>query len=69
MHIIYNLKLTHLILYFHINHYYTDLEISFKELNRVLKKDGKLIILENISDNLIFKYYRFIKYKLQKKIY
>ena len=46
---------------------YLDLEISFKELNRVLKKDGKLIILENISDNLIFKYYRFIKHKLQKK--
>lgn len=48
---------------------YLDLEKSFKEMNRVLKRDGKIIILENIGENLIFNYYRFFKHILKSKKY
>lgn len=48
---------------------YLNLEKSFKELNRVLKNDGKIIILENIGENFIFNYYRFFKHILKSKKY
>lgn len=48
---------------------YLNLDKAFKELNRVLKKDGKLIILENIGDNFIFNYYRYFKHLLISKKY
>ena len=48
---------------------YLNLEKSFKELNRVLKHDGKIIILENIGDNFIFYYYRFFKHISKSKKY
>tara|TARA_B110000483_G_scaffold123230_1_gene148399 strand:+ start:1225 stop:1998 length:774 start_codon:yes stop_codon:yes gene_type:complete len=48
---------------------YLNLEKSFKELNRVLKQDGKIIILENIGDNFIFYYYRFFKHISKSKKY
>lgn len=48
---------------------YLNLDKAFEEMNRVLKKDGKLIILENIGDNLIFNYYRFLKHFFKSRKY
>ena len=48
---------------------YLNLEKSFKELNRVLKYSGKIIILENIADNFFFNYYRYFKHLLKSKRY
>lgn len=48
---------------------YLNLDKAFKELSRVLKHDGKLIILENIGDNFIFNYYRFVKHIFKSRKY
>ena len=48
---------------------YLNLEKSFKELDRVLKDNGKIIILENIGENFVFNYYRFLKHILKSKKY
>ena len=48
---------------------YLNLDKAFKELNRVLKHNGKLIILENIGDNFVFNYYRFLKHILKSRKY
>ncbi len=48
---------------------YLNLDKAFSELNRVMKNDAKLIILENIGDNFIFNYYRFIKHILRSRKY
>ena len=47
---------------------YLNLKVAFEELNRVLKPNGKIIIIENLSNNFIFKYYRVIKIILKIKI-
>lgn len=44
---------------------YLNLDVAFKELSRVLKKNGKIIIIENLSNNLLFKYYRYFKNIIQ----
>jgi ubiquinone/menaquinone biosynthesis C-methylase UbiE len=48
---------------------YLNLDKAFKELNRVLKHGGKLIILENIGDNFIFNYYRLFKHIFKSRKY
>ena len=45
---------------------YLNLKVAFEELNRVLKPNGKIII-ENLSNNFIFKYYRVIKNYFKNK--
>lgn len=40
---------------------YLNLDVALKEFSRVLKKNGKIIIIENVSNNLFFKYYRYFK--------
>ena len=46
---------------------YLNLKVAFEELNRVLKPNGKIIIIENLSNNFIFKYYRVIKNNFKNK--
>ena len=46
---------------------YLNLKVAFEELNRVLKPNGKIIIIENLSNNFIFKYYRVIKNYFKNK--
>ena len=46
---------------------YLNLKVAFEELNRVLKPNGKIIIIENLSNNFIFKYYRVIKHYFKNK--
>ena len=46
---------------------YLNLKVAFGELNRVLKPNGRIIIIENLSNNLIFKYYREIKHYFKSK--
>jgi SAM-dependent methyltransferase len=46
---------------------YLNLEKSFKEIYRVLNDDGKIIILEDIGDNFVFNYYRFLKHIFKSK--
>lgn len=48
---------------------YLDLNKAFVELKRLLRPNGKIIILENISDNFIFHYYRYLKHILNNKNY
>jgi ubiquinone/menaquinone biosynthesis C-methylase UbiE len=49
--------------------FYIDLNKAFVELKRLLRPNGKIIILENISDNFIFHYYRYLKHILNNKNY
>lgn len=48
---------------------YLNLDEALKEISRVLKKNGKFIIIENVSNNLAFKYYRYLKHKMFSRKY
>jgi ubiquinone/menaquinone biosynthesis C-methylase UbiE len=40
---------------------YLNLDVALKEMSRVLKKNGKIIVIENLANNFIFNYYRYFK--------
>ena len=46
---------------------YVDINVFINEVKRVLKPDGKLIIVDSLDDNIIFKINRFLQVLLNKR--